>query len=379
MTKVRFRSHLRPIIIVMAALAVLAALAASASASRSVSQASTATAPTPLTAAGWRALIGKAQKEGSVNLYSVQAPANLAALAKAFEAKFKIKVNVNRNVDNVMLAQINAEQSTGNYVADIWVPSLKRYVLGASRNGWIADAVGPELLQASGSTARRTWSARAWHVGSAVLGDGVEHEGRPERGHRRQELPGSELPGPHRRSGSARLDELHGLVPLGEQEVRRRDYETKLAAQKPKIYVSSLPMTQAVASGEIIGAPVAAGTALALKEAGAPIDYKVLPDNWNAPYIGVILKPAPHPNAAQLLADYMLSPGGPGTGEQRVRRPLPEHPGHLLREDPRRQRERLHAGEGQGVQRHSGSTSSPSNELAAALPRRLHRPGALPP
>ena len=33
------------------------------------------------------------------------------------------------------------------------------------------------------------------------------------------------------------------------------DFETKLAAQKPKIYVSSLPMTQAVASGEIIGAP----------------------------------------------------------------------------------------------------------------------------
>ena len=78
------------------------------------------------------------------------------------------------------------------------------------------------------------------------------------------------------------------------------DYETKLAAQKPKIYVSSLPMTQAVASGEIIGAPVAAGTALALKEAGAPIDYKVLPDNWNAPYIGddPEVGPAPERRAA---------------------------------------------------------------------------------
>ena len=43
LTKIRFRSHLRPVILVMAALAVLAALAASASASRSVTQASTAT------------------------------------------------------------------------------------------------------------------------------------------------------------------------------------------------------------------------------------------------------------------------------------------------------------------------------------------------
>ena len=79
----------------------------------------------------------------------------------------------------------------------------------------------------------------------------------------------------------------------------------KLAAQKPKIYTSTLPMTQAVASGEIIGAPCAAGTALTLKAAGAPIEFKVLPDNWNAPYFGMILKQAPHPAAAQLLANYM--------------------------------------------------------------------------
>ena len=56
-----------------------------------------------------------------------------------------------------------------------------------------------------------------------------------------------------------------------------KNYETQLAAQKPKIYTSSLPMTQAVASGEIIGAPVAAGTALALKEAGAPSTTRCFP------------------------------------------------------------------------------------------------------
>ena len=87
----------------------------------------------------------------------------------------------------------------------------------------------------------------------------------------------------------------------------------KLAAQNPKIYTSTLPMTQAVASGEIIGAPCAAGTALTLKAAGAPIEFKVLPDNWNAPYFGMILKQAPHPAAAQLLANYMESPEGQAT------------------------------------------------------------------
>ena len=151
------RSRLRPVIVCMAAAAVLAPLAATASASTGAAHATT---PKPLTAKAWRTLIGKAQQEGSVNLYSVQAPTNLAELAKAFEAKFRIKVNINRNVDNVMLAQVNAERSTGNYVADVWVPSLKRYVLGASRNGWIRTPSG-RTSSRRGSTARRTWWARA--------------------------------------------------------------------------------------------------------------------------------------------------------------------------------------------------------------------------
>ena len=280
MTKIRFRSHLRPVILVMAALAVLAALAASASASRSVTQASTATAPTPLTAAAWRALIGKAQKEGSVNLYSVQAPANLAALAKAFKAKYKIKVNVNRNVDNVMLAQINAEQSTGNDVADIWVPSLKRYVLGATRNGWIADAVGPNFFKKRFDRRRTCRQGLARRLGRAR--DGVEYQGRPEGitdGTDFTQRTSGSIGVPDPRVSTSFMDWY-----LWAQTKYGANILDKLAAQNPKIYTSTLPMTQAVASGEIIGAPVAAGTALALKAAGAPIDYKVLPDNWNAPY-----------------------------------------------------------------------------------------------
>ena len=278
-----------------------------------------------------------------MNLYSVQAPTNLAELAKAFEAKFRIKVNINRNVDNVMLAQVNAERSTGNYVADVWVPSLKRYVLGASRNGWIADAVGPNFFKARFDRKAHMVGKGGMSVRPCSGWRGIR--GRAERHHRRPQLPDLELPGPHwcpdPRVSTSFMDwYLWANAKYG------KNYETQLAAQKPKIDTSSLPMTQAVASGEIIGAPVAAGTALALKEAGAPIDYKVLPDNWNAPYIGVIMKTAPHPNAAQLLADYMLSPEGQKLANAGLRRPVPEHPGHVLREDPRRQRQRLHDGEG---------------------------------
>lgn len=301
------RSQLRPVILVLAAVAAVAALAATASASLGSAPKSTA-APKPLPAKAWRALIGKAKQEGSVTLYSVQAPANLAALAKAFEAKFGIKVTVNRNVDNVILAQVNAERSTQKYEADVWVPSLKRYVLGATRNGWIADAIGPNFFKKRFDRKTRI-VGKGWHAGSAILGIAWNTKAVPNglTDHKGFLAPAftGRIGVPDPRVSTSFMDWY-----LWANEKYGKNFESQLAAQKPKIYTSSLPMTQAVASGEIIGAVTAAGTALTLKDAGAPIDYKVLPDNWNAPYIGVIMKTAPHPNAAQLLADYMLSPEG---------------------------------------------------------------------
>jgi iron(III) transport system substrate-binding protein len=90
------------------------------------------------------------------------------------------------------------------------------------------------------------------------------------------------------------------------------NFLTRLAAQHPKIYLGTGAINQAIESGEILGAPMAAGTALADKANGAPIDYKI-PNKgkgWNAPYYAMILKQAPHPAAAQLLVNYMISREG---------------------------------------------------------------------
>ena len=102
---------------------------------------------------------------------------------------------------------------------------------------------------------------------------------------------------------------------------------TKLAAQSPKIYTSTLPMTQAVASGEILGAPVAAGTALTLKAAGAPDRLQgVARTTGMRRTSGCILKQAPHPAAAQLLANYIESPEGQATRLGDRRRHYPNIP-----------------------------------------------------
>jgi iron(III) transport system substrate-binding protein len=283
---------------------VTAALAATASAAHRTAQA----APKPMSASAWKALTAKAKQEGAVTIYSVENPADLAAAAAAFKDQTGITVTVNRQVDNTLVAQINAEQSTGKAVADIWVASSKPYISGALKNGWVVDAVGPSFF--SKQFNRKTYMfGKAWINGEAVLGEAWNTQAFKGAITGVPDFTNSAFSGkigvPDPRVSTSFMDWY-----LWAQGKWGKGILAKLAAQNPKIYTSTLPMTQAVASGEILGAPVAAGTALTLKAAGAPIDFKVLSDNWNAPYFGMILKQAPHPAAAQLFANYIQSPAG---------------------------------------------------------------------
>ena len=285
--------------------ALVAALASTASGS---SRHASRTGPKPATKAAWKALIAKAKQEGSVTIYSVENPTTLAAAAAAFKKSYGISVTVNRQVDNTLVAQINAEQSTGKAVADIWVATSKPYIYGALKNGWVVDAVGPWFFAKKFN--RKTYMfGKAWINGSAVLGEAWNSQAYKGSISGVSSFTAPAFSGkigvPDPRVSTSFMDWY-----LWAEAKYGKGILQKLAALNPKIYTSTLPMTQAVASGEIIGAPCAAGTALTLKAAGAPIDFKVLPDNWNAPYFGMILKQAPHPAAAQLFANYLESPPG---------------------------------------------------------------------
>ena len=298
----------RAVVLAALAAALVAALASTASASR---HAAPPAGPKPATAAQWKALVAKAQQEGSVTIYTVSNPTSYANMAAAFKAKYGITVTVNRNVDNAIVAQINAEESTGKAVADIWVATAKPYIYGALNNRWVVDAVGPSFF--SKKFDRKTLMfGKAWISGEAVLGEAWNSQAYKGSISGVPDFTSSSFSGkigvPDPRVSSSFMDwYLWAEAKWGTGILQ------KLAAQNPKIYTSTLPMTQAVASGEIVGAPCAAGTAITLKAAGAPIEFKVLPDNWNAPYFGMILKQAPHPAAAQLLANYMESPEGQAT------------------------------------------------------------------
>jgi iron(III) transport system substrate-binding protein len=287
---------------------VAALIAAAATSATAAQRGPTATGPKPATKAAWAQLVARAKREGEVTLYTTQIPALVTSMAQGFEKKYGIKVNINRQVDNVLVAQINAGFSANKVQADLWVSNARGYVLGALKNGWVGDAVGPHFFDKRFDRAVFAKPGKAWIAGTAVIGYGW-NKGLYSRGLAGfRDLTKPELKG--------RVGVLQPLSPaavdfwLWIQERFGRGFITQLAAQQPKVYASTTTMQPALASGEISAGSFIGTNVKDLIAQGAPIGFALPEDAWNTPYYAMILKRAPHSAAAQLLADYMVSAEG---------------------------------------------------------------------
>jgi iron(III) transport system substrate-binding protein len=96
---------------------------------------------------------------------------------------------------------------------------------------------------------------------------------------------------------------------MGEQ--KGLAYFRKLATSKPMMRTGHTLVGQLVASGEIPLAPnIYNHNAERLAVRGAPIKWKALPPTFGRPNSVAVVKRAPHPHAALLFADFMLSREG---------------------------------------------------------------------
>jgi len=307
----------RSVAVLVAAVA-FAVVAGSAAGARPATARPLAAAPVkPASAAKWNALVAAAKREGSVTYYTSHNPLDVANLAQKFQDQYGIKVVINRKVDNDLLTAVNAEMSTGNVSADVWEMTPKRIVLGALKNGWVTDAIGPHFF-AKRYNRSKLLVGKAWIDGAAVGGMAWNTQAYP-RGVkdigdflnpslRDGSFKGATIGLPDPRISATTVDWYFWLEKTYGSTILQR-----LAAMdpKPKIYGSATVIASAIGSGEIVGAPWAsAGTVDQLKQNGAPIGY-ALPNKgnaWSAAWMGMILKRAPHPAAAQVFADYLVTP-----------------------------------------------------------------------
>ncbi len=286
--------------------------------------------------AGTDELVAAAKKEGKITIYSSQGLDALNKLAAAFEAEYPgIDVETVRGVDGDLGVKVETEFQTGKGIADMFVSASLPWVqTQAKANRFLAPA-GPEL------TGKGTYDAKQYvHEGnyfetnSAVLTFGWNTKLYPAgltdyTGLLDPALGGGKI-GVVEPTAASIVDFYLWL-----EENYGADFVTKLAAQKPRIYPSSLPMGEALASGEIAAGSFVAPIALVpAKAKGAPIDFKMAPKGaWGARYYGMILKSGQHPNAAQLFANYMVTPKGQELITPSAGSVQPNVPGTLITND----------------------------------------------
>lgn len=271
---------------------------------------SSPSAPAEPVTGAWDDVVAAANKEGKVTIYSTQAAPRLAALETAFEKTYPaIDLEVVRGVDADLLSKIGAEDKSGRGIGDLAVITDVNWMNANKDSDSSVGVVGPSFDNPDYQRDRSIVADRYFLEGAVILGFGWNTDLLPGGVKSPQDLLDPALEG---KVGIVSPDTSPTYLDYYshiEKYYGGRDYLEKLADQNPRIYPSNQPLAQALASGEI-SAGLMADPMLTAKEAGAPVGWTAGEHVWGARWYGMALGSAPHPNAAQVLADFMVTRAG---------------------------------------------------------------------
>jgi iron(III) transport system substrate-binding protein len=282
-------------------------------------------------------LVAAAQDEGSVTVYSSQGLDQLNALAEAFDAEYGIDVEVVRNTDSDIIPRVETELATNTSGGDLVVTAAQVFMeTQAEAGNWVDPTASPQIAGLGDYDADQyVHEGNFFEVGAAVLTFAWNTNDVPDGLSDYEDLLDPELAG----GRIAVVDPAIGPAVvdfyLWLEESFGEDFITDLAAQEPRIYPSALPIGEALTSGEVSAAAYAAPVQLVPAAAnGAPVDYGVSEAGaWGARYFGAVPKSSDSPNAAALLADFMVTAQGQELVQGASGSVLPDIPGTLITND----------------------------------------------
>jgi iron(III) transport system substrate-binding protein len=253
-------------------------------------------------------LLGGAKKEGSVSLYSSAAPEDLAVLTGAFEKKYGVKVRVWRGSSENIVQRAVVEARGSRYDADVLetgaiaMESMHRERLFQAIKTPALSELLPTAILPHGH-----WIGTRLNIFVAAYNTGLIRKG---------ELPSSydNLLDRHWK-GKLGLeaedsDWFGGVVSALGEEKGLELFREIVAVNGISVRKGHTLLANLVASGEVpLALSAYAYKAEQLRKSGAPIGWLVIPPGVGRFEGAAVSRRAPHPHAAILFFDFMLTDG----------------------------------------------------------------------
>jgi iron(III) transport system substrate-binding protein len=259
-------------------------------------------------------------QDKSVVLYTSLAPTESGPLAQAFEKKTGIKVELWRAISEKVVQRAVTEARAHRFTVDVVETNSPEMEMMAREN-LFAELRSPHLadLPPRAIPAHRLWIPD--RLNFFVVAYNTKKV-------RRDELPSSYLgfldPKWKGRLGIEATDSewMATLVKTWGTEAGMAHFR-KLAELRPDVRKGHVLLAELVAAGEIsVGLTIYNSNAETLKRKGAPIDWVPMPPVVARAQAIALARTAPHPQAAQALVDFVLSPEGQALLESMGRVPV---------------------------------------------------------
>lgn len=258
----------------------------------------------------WQDVIAAAEKEGSVTLYSSQNTTILDSVKAAWNEKYpNISLEYVRGTDADLNPRIEVENKTGKGIADVHVVTDSSWITSAADSGNYSQELrgpsfdNPEYQRDSSVKNNRLFLDVAATFGMGWNTAAVESGLTDPRDVLDPQYKGRV--GVVSPVGIASYVDLYSFY----KKHFGQDFQQRLAAQEPRIYPSALGIAQALTSGEVVVAPMVQPLVQEVAS-GAPVNWALPSPSWGTPFYGHITSVAPNPNAAQVLADFLVSREG---------------------------------------------------------------------
>jgi iron(III) transport system substrate-binding protein len=253
-------------------------------------------------------LVEQAKKEGTLTLYTSLATNESMPLTTAFEKKYGIKVVLWRTTSDKVVQRAVSEGQAGRHVADVMETNGPEVEMMA-RERLLSEFYSPYLADfpPSAMGPNRLWVSDRLNFFVVVFNTNK---------FKRSDMPATYegfLDPKWKGQLSIESTDVEWMATIIKKmgNDKGMKFFQSLAAMHPEMRMGHVLLAQMVATGDApIALTVYNANAESLKMRGAPVDWFPVQPVVGRPQGIAVAKDAPHPHAALLFADFVLSPEG---------------------------------------------------------------------